>query len=116
MDPVDIDIDIEDDSVEQATDKQSTKESGEEQDVESKKYKKHHRKLTSEEFETFENREFIFSAQRSQLELYLDKSRVRKEGMFDVLAYWKAHQFRYPELAQMAHDVLSIPISTVASE
>ncbi|KAL4557143.1 hypothetical protein LXL04_035315 [Taraxacum kok-saghyz] len=34
----------------------------------------------------------------------------------DVLSFWKAHQYRYPELALMARDILSIPVSTVASE
>ncbi|PON44443.1 Ribonuclease H-like domain containing protein [Parasponia andersonii] len=34
----------------------------------------------------------------------------------DVLAFWKSNQFRYPELAAMARDILSIPVSTVASE
>ena len=35
---------------------------------------------------------------------------------FDVLTFWKYHQYRYPELTAMARDVLSIPVSTVASE
>jgi len=34
----------------------------------------------------------------------------------DILAFWKSNQFRYPELALMARDVMSVPISTVASE
>ena len=34
----------------------------------------------------------------------------------NVLHFWKANQFRYPELSIMARDVLSIPISTIASE
>ncbi|KAL5546909.1 hypothetical protein UlMin_006596 [Ulmus minor] len=41
---------------------------------------------------------------------------MSKNVKFDVLAFWKSHQFRYPELAAMAHDVLSIPVSTVAFE
>ena len=34
----------------------------------------------------------------------------------DVLAFWRANQFRYPILARMARDFLAIPVSTVASE
>ena len=34
----------------------------------------------------------------------------------DVLNYWCTNQFRFPILSQMARDVLSIPLSTVASE
>ena len=35
---------------------------------------------------------------------------------FDVLAFCKANQFCYPKLASVACDVLSITVSTVASE
>jgi hypothetical protein len=35
---------------------------------------------------------------------------------FDILSFWKGNQFRYPEVTAMAQDILSIHISTVASE
>ncbi|CAI0384073.1 unnamed protein product [Linum tenue] len=62
---------------------------------------------------------------RSELELYLadplipayaDIDGVPTLLPFEVLQYWKDHQFRYPQLSRMAKDVLSIPISSVASE
>ena len=55
-------------------------------------------------------------AQKTQLELYLDEPRVGRNAKLDILAFWKGNEFRYPELAAMARDVLSIPVSTVASE
>ena len=35
---------------------------------------------------------------------------------FDILSFWKGNQFRYPEVAAMARDGLSILVFTVASE
>jgi hypothetical protein len=56
--------------------------------------------------------------QKTQLELYLEESRhIDKNGnmTFDILLFWKGNEFRYPEVAAMARDILSIPIFTVAS-
>jgi hypothetical protein len=44
---------------------------------------------------------------------YLDKS---GSATFDILSFWKGNEFCYPEVAIMAHDILSISISTVTSE
>jgi hypothetical protein len=37
-------------------------------------------------------------------------------GHFDILSWWKAHGTKYPNLSQMARDVLAISASTLASE
>ncbi|CAL8174321.1 unnamed protein product [Prunus armeniaca] len=68
------------------------------------------------EFDAFESEESITSSQKSQLQLYLDEPKIDRKINLNVLDFWKANQFRYPELSILARDVLSIPISTVASE
>ncbi|KAL5550700.1 hypothetical protein UlMin_000876 [Ulmus minor] len=67
------------------------------------------------EFGDITSEEFSY-AHKSQLELYLDEPKMSRNVNFDVLTFWKSHQYRYPELAAMARDVLSIPVSTVVSE
>jgi hypothetical protein len=49
----------------------------------------------------------------------LDKYMVEpllKQSEFDILAWWKNKTEVYPILSQMAHDVMAIQVSTVASE
>lgn len=46
----------------------------------------------------------------------MDEPKLDRKTNLDILEYWKANQFRFRELSVMARDVLSIPISTVASE
>lgn len=60
--------------------------------------------------------EFGSNAQKSQLECYLEEPKMPRNVKLDILAFWKSNQFRYPDLASMARDILSIPVSTVASE
>ncbi|XP_027157937.1 zinc finger BED domain-containing protein RICESLEEPER 2-like [Coffea eugenioides] len=69
-----------------------------------------------EEFDQFDTFEFACSAQKSQLELYLDEPRVKRSSHIIVLDYWKAQQFRFPDLSKLARDILCVPVSTVASE
>ncbi|CAB4263761.1 unnamed protein product [Prunus armeniaca] len=68
------------------------------------------------EFDNFESEEFTTSAQKTQLQLYLDEPKIDRKTKLNVLDFWKVNQFRYPELSILARDLLYIPISTVASE
>ena len=68
-----------------------------------------------QEFDDITSEEFSY-AHKSQLKLYLDEPKMSRNVNFDVLTFWKSHQYCYPKLAAMARDVLSILVSTVASE
>ncbi|RZC76944.1 hypothetical protein C5167_001066 [Papaver somniferum] len=53
----------------------------------------------------------------SELDLYLsEKHGCQRNVPFDILMYWKGTEQRFPVLSRMAGDILSIHISTVASE
>nr|GMC86818.1 zinc finger BED domain-containing protein RICESLEEPER 2-like [Ipomoea batatas] len=69
-----------------------------------------------EEFDNYECAEFGGSRNKSELEMYLDEQRIDRKADLNILHFWKGNQFRYPQLAAMARDILSIPVSTVASE
>ncbi|KAH0681794.1 hypothetical protein KY289_019546 [Solanum tuberosum] len=56
-----------------------------------------------------------FAVKKSDLEIYL-KDDVVKINDFNILSWWKVSSCRYPIVAKIARDILSIPISTVASE
>lgn len=47
---------------------------------------------------------------------YLDEERLDRKQDIDVLSWWQMERFHYPILSHLARDVLTIPISTVASE
>lgn len=55
---------------------------------------------------------------KSHLDIYLDEPTLQLNHFeeLDVLQYWKDHKHRFGSLANMACDILSIPITTVASE
>ncbi|XP_073299335.1 zinc finger BED domain-containing protein DAYSLEEPER-like [Primulina huaijiensis] len=50
---------------------------------------------------------------KSELDQYLEESVLPRVQGFDVLGWWKVNRTKYPTLAKMASDVLSIPFSTV---
>ncbi|XP_042018349.1 zinc finger BED domain-containing protein RICESLEEPER 1-like isoform X2 [Salvia splendens] len=53
--------------------------------------------------------EFRLSQQQSQLELYMEEKRLDVKSNLDIPNYWKGTQFKYPQVACMARDILSIP-------
>uniref|UniRef100_A0A803LP37 BED-type domain-containing protein n=1 Tax=Chenopodium quinoa TaxID=63459 RepID=A0A803LP37_CHEQI len=53
---------------------------------------------------------------KSQLESYLEESELDLNMELDILEYWQQNVVRFPELAILARDLLTIPVSTVASE
>ncbi|KAG2688933.1 hypothetical protein I3760_09G116200 [Carya illinoinensis] len=69
-----------------------------------------------QEFDSFGGNDFAAHMQKSQLELYLDEPRTDRNAKIYILSFWKGNEFRYPDLACMARDILSVPVSTVASE
>lgn len=54
---------------------------------------------------------------KSELDDHLGEKIVFSSSKnFDVLSWWKGNSVKYPILSNMARDVLSIPMSMVASE
>ena len=55
---------------------------------------------------------------KSDLEIYLEDDVIDydENAEFDILGWWKANSSKYKIVSMIAHDVLAIPISTVASE
>ncbi|KAH9801067.1 BED-type domain-containing protein [Citrus sinensis] len=52
----------------------------------------------------------------SDLDRYLEDPLVKRTPDFDVLQWWKMNKGKYPILAEMAKDLLAVPVTTVASE
>uniref|UniRef100_A0ACD5U206 Uncharacterized protein n=1 Tax=Avena sativa TaxID=4498 RepID=A0ACD5U206_AVESA len=52
----------------------------------------------------------------TELDRYLNESPISRSGEFDILKWWSANSSTYPTLVAIAHDVLAVSASTVASE
>jgi len=53
---------------------------------------------------------------KSKIYLYLTEDVEKLNANFDILNWWKVNSTKFPILAQIARDILSIPIPTVALE
>ncbi|XP_072060198.1 zinc finger BED domain-containing protein RICESLEEPER 3-like [Arachis hypogaea] len=75
-------------------------------------------KMVMKEFREFDC-ETQTSKDKDELEIYLKEGLIhtnKDDLKYDVLNFWKINEDRFPTLSVMARDVLSIPITTVASE
>jgi len=53
---------------------------------------------------------------KKEIDWYLMEEVEKQNANFDILNWWKVNSTKFPILAQIAHIVLSIPITTVALE
>ncbi|KAK4390388.1 Zinc finger BED domain-containing protein RICESLEEPER 1 [Sesamum angolense] len=53
---------------------------------------------------------------KSELDKYLGEDLEVFQKEFDILNWWKVNSHRFPLLSKIAHDILAVPVSTVASE
>ena len=64
----------------------------------------------------FERKKGKTSHVKSELDHYLEEDVLPRNQNFDILAWWKSNGLKYPILQTIVRDVLSIPVSIVASE
>ncbi|TXG72906.1 hypothetical protein EZV62_001485 [Acer yangbiense] len=78
------------------------------------------RKKRSPAWNSFEDFDICYKessvSMKTEIHKYFDDERLDRKKELDVLTWWKGQQTRYPILSHLACDVLTIPISTVASE
>ncbi|KAH9698718.1 BED-type domain-containing protein [Citrus sinensis] len=67
-------------------------------------------------FEAFASQNSEIIVLKSDLERYLEEPLIKSTPDFDILNWWKVNQGKYPILAQMAKDILVVPMTTVGSE
>jgi hypothetical protein len=54
--------------------------------------------------------------EKSKIDWYLMEDVEKLNTNFDILNWWKVNSTKFPVFAQIARNVLVIPITTVASE
>lgn len=56
------------------------------------------------------------SMNKNEVDLHLMETSEKATPSFDMLNWWKVNSTKYPTLAEIAKDVLAMPLSTVASQ
>ena len=69
-----------------------------------------------EEFAQYKTRRRGACGAKSELDTYLDEDTEEDSEGFDVLAWWKSHNDKFPVLSTTTRDFLAIHLSTMASE
>ncbi|KAL4368421.1 hypothetical protein GQ457_05G014440 [Hibiscus cannabinus] len=64
----------------------------------------------------YDNRESTSSYAKTQLDIYLDDPKIDRKMELDILNFWKENEHRYGELSLLARDILTVPLTIVASE
>ncbi|KAL4351826.1 hypothetical protein GQ457_06G005140 [Hibiscus cannabinus] len=67
-------------------------------------------------FADYDKREATSSCAKTQLDIYLDDPKMDRKVELDILNFWKENEHRYGELSRLARDILTVPLTTVASE
>lgn len=59
----------------------------------------------------------FYGSEKNELDDYLEtRYKIPYDDDFDILGWWKTNEPQYPILSKMARDLLTPPVSTVASE
>jgi hypothetical protein len=53
---------------------------------------------------------------RTELDLYLEEDPLPRTQELGIIGWWKFGGIKYPALQMIAHDILPIPVTSVASE
>jgi hypothetical protein len=53
---------------------------------------------------------------RTELDLYLEEPTLPRTQEFDIIHWWQYAGVKYSTLKRIAHDIMAIPVTTVASE
>lgn len=69
-----------------------------------------------DDYHSYSSRSTRTQTTKSQLDSYLEDPERDLNSELNVLEFWQQTVVRFPDLASLARDLLTIPVSTVASE